>query len=162
MAAREDRSPAGRGAGTTKPEGRSTSPRRPGADRGTGKAAPGRGENRPAPSLVIASFLGRDSEWVDRETGEIRPAPVSVGGIVYPDGGGELFGIVAGSRGGRSGAGELEEWRSMSARCESLGRRELTSWQPSAKRVGLLDRRRNARGEPRARSDVCAAGMACE
>jgi hypothetical protein len=162
MAAREDRSPAGRGAGTTKPEGRSTSPRRPGADRGTGKAAPGRGENRPAPSLVIASFLGRDSEWVDRETGEIRPAPVSVGGIVYPDGGGELFGIVAGSRGGRSGAGELEEWRQHEREVRELGQERADELAAERKEGRAARSATECARRAKSRSDVCAAGMACE
>lgn len=49
---------------------------------------------------------------MQRDTGELTAPPVSVGWVEYPDGGGELFGVLAGR--GRSQvacSAELAEWR---------------------------------------------------
>jgi hypothetical protein len=44
--------------------------------------------------LLSATFLGREKEWSDPATGEIGKPPVAVSFIEYPNGGGELFGVV--------------------------------------------------------------------
>lgn len=62
----------------------SRGPRRPDVQRGS--AAPGRGRNRPAPSLVMATLLGRFPTEVDLDTGEILEGNVRVALVEYPDG----------------------------------------------------------------------------
>lgn|GEM_PF-3316938 len=106
--ARRDRRPEAGGAAA--PTGAPNGPRRPAAPGAAFSRRPSAGAARPVPSLVIASFLGRESEWVDTQTGEIGKAPVSVGCIQYPDGGGEFYGVVTG-RGGRTGVGGANEFR---------------------------------------------------
>jgi len=83
-------------------------PRRPASPAAASPRRPSAGAARPVSSLVIASFLGREAEWADPETGEIGRAPVSVGCIEYPDGGGELYGVATG-RGGKPQSGEYSE-----------------------------------------------------
>jgi hypothetical protein len=94
------------------PSGAPAGPRRPNAPASAGAAAPGRGENRPSPSLVIASFLGRETVRRGPGSGEGAGSPVRVGYIEYPDGGGELFGVASGTSGRRKSSGSnLAEWR---------------------------------------------------
>ena len=93
-----------------RPSGLPSSPSRPEAPASASPKRPSAGAARPVSSLVIASFLGRESEWVDTETGEIGKPPISVGCIQYPDGGGELYGVVTG-RGSRLIDAGAREWQ---------------------------------------------------
>ena len=83
-------------------------PRRP-AVPATGRA-PGRGGNRPAPSLVSATLLGSFRPCVDSETGEVLSGNVAVSVIEYPDGV-ELSAVPLGRPSERGGSGELREWQ---------------------------------------------------
>lgn len=80
--------------------------RRPHAERG--ERAPGRGRNRPAPSLVMATLLGSLTVFMDEETGEVLDGPVSVSGIEYPDGG-EVWAVPRPVGSARAMKGEAEE-----------------------------------------------------
>lgn len=135
-------------AGAAAPKGRG--PRRP-APGGVQPNAPGRGENRPEPSLVVASFLGRESEWVDPSTGEVRP-PVKVGFIEYPDGGGELYGIVNRVRSGRSTDAGLREWRTHQREVRELG--QLKANERAEERRRAREERSASECARRARSNV--------
>lgn len=73
--------------------------RRPSWPRRPAARPPRKGENRPSPSIVIATFLGGGSDWTDTDTGEVGKPPMSVGMIEYPDGGGELYSVRTRRRG---------------------------------------------------------------
>ena len=93
------------------PAGGPSGPRRPAAPAARKDRAPGRGENRPAPSLVYTTLLGRFEEPFDSETGEVVVRRVRGSIIDYPDGGGELSAFVdrRGGMGARFNAKEYHE-----------------------------------------------------
>jgi len=47
-------------------------------------------------SLVYATFIGREKEWTDQETGEINKPPITVNSYTFPDGGGEITAVKSG------------------------------------------------------------------
>lgn len=74
--------PPGAG-GPVAPKGAPGGPRRPAAP---AAEVPGRGGNRPGPSLVMTTLLGSFPVTVDHDTGEIMEGPVAVTLVEYPDG----------------------------------------------------------------------------
>jgi len=52
--------------------------------------------NTVASNLVSTTFIGREYEWVDHITGEIKNPPITIGYVQYPDGDGELYGVARG------------------------------------------------------------------
>ena len=67
-------------------------PRRPVVPAARSPKAPGRGGNRPDPSLVYATLFGSFPQC-DPRTGEELEAPFRAGVIAYPDGGGEAYAV---------------------------------------------------------------------
>lgn len=126
--------PPGAG-GPVAPSGAPGGPRRPSAPQASG--VPGRGGNRPGPSLVKTTLLGSFKPIVDYETGEIMEGPVAVSVTEYPDGV-ELAAVVR----RRPGPAEVEDARF---------RREIDKLGPSEARERSA-RRRESR-ESRALSE---------
>jgi len=123
---------------------------RPRDPRSAGSAAPGAGGNRPAPSLVIASFLGSLSDREQGEQGATRSPQISVGIIQYPDGGGELFGVVIGKR--RPRLVESDVWESR--------RREFEADVYGSERADEMAEERRAEGKERSDKE-CARRARC-
>lgn len=85
----------------------------------------------------MASFLGREEEWVNPQTGEIK-SPIRVGCIQYPDGGGEMYGVRVSERGSSCNPLEARECRQQ--------RREERQYGPKVARE-LAEQRKRAREE---------------